>query len=142
MFDMPFFFFLLLLIQSTILQLFKYLACITSFHVPWVKSTLHKFFVAKALPKRKIFLMPQPPNSLGLARFSHLTRWNFLLSLWLDQRKLKILFLWLNSKYPLGFLPRITSRPKYFLELIWLKQTFLLEITNEKSNAQSFSQFS
>jgi hypothetical protein len=54
-----------------------YLSLITLFHTPSFIKTRHKVFLAKALLKRKMFLMPQPPICFGLSKNSQLHKWKW-----------------------------------------------------------------
>ena len=69
------------LIQSRIEVGVMYLWVITSIHRLYVVMSLHPNFAAKALAKKVVFLMPQPPNAFGLAIWSHFTHgrtfWSF-----------------------------------------------------------------
>jgi hypothetical protein len=57
-------------------RLGKYLDCITLVQSEFPTESLQRFLPAKALAKRQISFIPQPPKALGEAKEDHFAKCN------------------------------------------------------------------
>jgi hypothetical protein len=76
--------------QVTMEQCGIYLSFITLLHTPSFVRTHHIELAARALLKRNMFRMPQPPSCFGFAKRSQLHRWKCFLPATPDHKKLNI----------------------------------------------------